>query len=100
MIEGVWASLLSLLGSLWRGCGGSAGAGVGGSGVLGGSRANEGAGVWDHKANTVIKDTIKDRGKGCPWARDRFRDHHHGKEKRHGDLGDLEWVGGWEHLHL
>lgn len=59
-----------------------------------------GAGVWDHKANTVIKDTIKDRGKGCPWARDRFRDHHHGKEKRHGDLGDLEWVGGWEHLHL
>ena len=59
-----------------------------------------GAGVWDNKANTVIKDTIKDRGKGCPWARDRVRDHHHGKDKRHGDLGDLEWVGGWEHLHL
>jgi serine/threonine protein kinase len=56
-----------------------------------------GAGVWDNKANTVIKDT---KGKGCPWARDRARDHNRGKEKRHGDFGDLEWVGGWEHLHL
>jgi len=59
-----------------------------------------GAGVWDKKANTVIKDTTKDKGKGCPWARDRVRDHHYGKEKRHGDIGDLEWVGGWESLHL
>jgi len=59
-----------------------------------------GAGVWDNKANTVIKDTTKDKGKGCPWARDRVRDHHYGKEKRHGDIGDLEWVGGWESLHL
>ena len=52
-----------------------------------------GAGVWDTKAITVIKETTKDRGKGCPWARDRARDHHHGKiERRHGDLGDLEWL--------
>jgi serine/threonine protein kinase len=58
-----------------------------------------GAGVWDNKANTVIKDTTKDKGRACPWARDRVRDHH-GKEKRHLDHGDLEWVGGWEHLHL
>jgi serine/threonine protein kinase len=56
-----------------------------------------GAGVWDNKANTVLKDT---KGKGSPWARDRARDHNRGKEKRHGDFGDLEWVGGWEHLHL
>jgi len=56
-----------------------------------------GAGVWDNKANTAVKDN---KGKGCPWARDRARDHNHGKEKRHGDFGDLEWVGGWEHLHL
>jgi serine/threonine protein kinase len=59
-----------------------------------------GAGVWDNKANTVIKDTTKDKGKGCPWARERVRDHQHGKEKRHGDVGDLEWVGGWDALHL
>jgi serine/threonine protein kinase len=53
-----------------------------------------GAGVWDNKANTVIKDT-KDRGNGCPWARSRVRDHH-GKEKRQVEIGDLEWVGSWD----
>jgi len=59
-----------------------------------------GAGVWDNKANTVIKDTTKDKGKGCPWARDRVRDHHYGKDKRQVEIGDQEWVGGWYDLHL
>lgn len=59
-----------------------------------------GAGVWDTKVNTVFKEMPKDRGKVCPWARDRVRDHHFGKERRHGDIGDLEWVGGWDALHL
>jgi len=54
-----------------------------------------GAGVWDNKMNSVVKE----RGKGCPWVRDGARDHHHGGKERH---GDLEWVGGWNesNLHL
>ena len=44
-----------------------------------------GAGVWDNKANNVIKD----KGKARPWTRDQVN---HGKEKRLGH--DLEWVGG------
>ncbi len=61
-----------------------------------------GVGVWDNKANTVFKDTGvgRDKGKGCPWARDRVRDHHHQGNKRPVDFGDLEWVGGWNDLHL
>jgi serine/threonine protein kinase len=53
-----------------------------------------GAGVWDNKVNTVIRE----RGKGCPWVRDGARDQHHGKDRH----GDLEWVGGWNdsNLHL
>lgn len=53
-----------------------------------------GAGVWDNKANSVIRE----RGKGCPWVRDSGRDQHHGKDRH----GDLEWVGGWNesNLHL
>jgi len=54
-----------------------------------------GAGVWDNKANTVFKD----KGRECPWARDRVRDHpQHRKDKR-ADLGDLE-LGAWTNLHL
>lgn len=68
-----------------------------------------GASVWDSKANNVIKDTGARAlhshtagNKVCPWSRDRVRDHHynHGKDKRQVDLGDLEWVGGWNDLHL
>jgi len=53
-----------------------------------------GAGIWDTKANTVIKE----KGKGCPWVRDRdrVRDHH----IRRSDHGDLEWVGGYNNLQL
>ncbi|KAM3073782.1 cAMP-dependent protein kinase catalytic subunit [Clarireedia jacksonii] len=55
-----------------------------------------GAGVWDNKSNIV-----KDKGRECPWARargrDHFRDHHQEKRKdkqhQQSDLGDLEWVG-------
>lgn len=53
-----------------------------------------GAGIWDSKANTVVK--VK--GKDCPWIRDKdhkARDHHTRRsQERQPDLGDLEWVGG------
>jgi len=55
-----------------------------------------GVGVWDNKVSTV-----KDKGKECPWAKDRARDHQEQrKDKQQVDLGDLEWVGGWHDLHL
>ena len=57
--------------------------------------AGFGAGVWDSKANTVIKD----KGKECPW--NRVRDHHDLRKSRAVvDQGDLEWVGGYQPLHL
>lgn len=57
-----------------------------------------GVGIWDNKAHHVVKD----KGyHGCPWARDRARDHHDPHHhKQRGDFGDLEWVGGWNDLHL
>jgi len=59
-----------------------------------------GAGIWDTKANNVNKD----KGKDCPWIREkdyRVRDHHRRSlERPPVDLGDLEWVGGWNNLHL
>jgi len=62
-----------------------------------------GAGIWDNKANTVIKDKSRD----CPWVKDRVRDHYEtrGKGKPYVDYGDLEWVdrhsvGGWNDFHL
>jgi len=68
-----------------------------------GSFTGFGAAVWDNKANTVIKD----KGKECPWVRDRVRDHYEqrGKGKNVVDHGDLEWVdrhsvGGWNDFHL
>ncbi|CZT05412.1 hypothetical protein WAI453_005038 [Rhynchosporium graminicola] len=62
---------------------------------LGFSGFGAGVGVC-HKLNTV-KDTTsaKDKGKGCPWAKE--KSHDHGVHKRH---GDLEWVGGFADLHL
>jgi len=60
---------------------------------LGNSFTGFGAGVWDHKGNGKMRE--------CPWVRD--RDHHapvqglhHRQEKKTADLGDLEWVGGWD----
>jgi len=54
-----------------------------------------GVGLWDNKANIVSKDKARE----CPWVR--VRDPH---EPRKGKLvrdhGDLEWVGGWNDLHL
>ncbi len=67
---------------------------------LGFSGFGAGVGVWD-KPNTVIKDIgARDKGKGCPWAKEKTRDQH--GYKRHGDhaVSDLEWVGGWHDLHL
>jgi len=49
-----------------------------------------GFGVWDNKANTVIKD----KGNGCPWARDRGRDHYERRNHKQRVEGDMEWVGG------
>jgi len=69
-----------------------------------------GAGVWDNKLHTV-----KDKGNGCPWGqvpRSRARDHplpaaprkeksrDKKQQQRNDDHGDLEWVGGWDSLHL
>ena len=55
-----------------------------------------GFGVWDNKANTVVKD----KGNGCPWARDRGRDHYERRNHKQRVEGDMEWVGGWHDLHL
>lgn len=67
--------------------------------------SNVGMGAWNQKSSPV-----KEKGKECPWARDRVRDHYHyehrkenwliTKENKRSDLGDLEWVGGWHDLHL
>ncbi|KAH6715316.1 kinase-like domain-containing protein [Leptodontidium sp. MPI-SDFR-AT-0119] len=61
---------------------------------LGFSGFGAGVGVWD-KLNTVKDTSAKDRGKGCPWAKEKNRDHH--GYRRH---GDLEWIGGFTDLHL
>jgi len=60
---------------------------------LGNSITGFGTGVWEHKGNGKTKE--------CPWLKD--RDHHvpsqglhHRQEKKTTDLGDLEWVGGWD----
>jgi len=61
-----------------------------------------GAGVWDNKANTVIKDTGAhgaSRTNGCPWGRDKVRDHH-GNHRQDNHASDLEWVGGWRDSHM
>jgi len=56
-----------------------------------------GAGVWDNKANSVVKDIgSRDKGKGCPWIRERVRENHHGKDTRQIPLGDLECGWGWD----
>ncbi|RDW89452.1 putative negative regulator of sexual conjugation and meiosis [Coleophoma cylindrospora] len=57
--------------------------------------AGFGSSVWDTKTNNV-----KDTGKGCPWSRDIKSKARDQESKRGKDLGDLEWVGGWHHLHL
>ncbi|KAI6714955.1 hypothetical protein JHW43_002462 [Diplocarpon mali] len=67
---------------------------------LGFSGFGVGIGVWD-KSNTVVKEMgAKDKGKACPWEKEKARDPH--CHKRHGELvnSDLEWVGGWNDLHL
>jgi serine/threonine protein kinase len=61
-----------------------------------------GVGVWDNKANSVIKDKAKDH---CPWVMDKVPYHHERRSKsKHHELSDLEWVGasGWDerNLHL
>lgn len=69
---------------------------------------------WDHNYNNnnnnKASGMLKERGGKEPRPRvwDRARDHHHHDEWRSkskpragGDLGDLEWVGGWsDHLHM
>jgi len=50
-----------------------------------------GQGVWDlkDKGNT-------NRTKGCPWSRDRDQHQENHRNPKGSDLGDLEWVGGWQ----
>ena len=55
-----------------------------------------GAGVWDSKANTVVKEKAKEV-KECPWIRDRTWDARRSRE-RLADA-DLEWVGGFGNNH-
>jgi len=57
-----------------------------------------GAAIWGTKANTVIND----KGKECPWRDHRVRDRHarRSRDRQQVDSGDLEWVGGWNNLHL
>lgn len=42
---------------------------------------------------------LQDRDKTCPWKKDKVRNYHTGRQRRRGNSGDLEWVGGWNHLH-
>lgn len=54
--------------------------------------AGFGTGFWDSK--------MSNKGKGCPWTKARDiqppRQHQYDAGAG-GDLGDLEWVGGWPH---
>lgn len=49
------------------------------------------AGVWDH-SNYQNKLGLKERAKDCPWNKGR---EWNWRRDRRGDLGDVEWVGGW-----
>jgi len=61
-----------------------------------------GTGVWEFgKMNSSNVNTSSHnigRAKGCPWARDRDYVHEkqHIRKEKSSDLGDLEWVGGWQ----
>jgi len=51
-----------------------------------------GAGVWDFKDKAN-----NSRTRVCPWVKDRDHQHYQNHRKDRGsDLGDLEWVGGWQ----
>lgn len=56
-----------------------------------------GAGVWDFKDKAN-----NNRTRVCPWVKDRDHQHYHHyqnhRKQRGRDLGDLEWVGGWQDL--
>lgn len=60
-----------------------------------------GTGAWDcgkaHSPN-VNAYSHQPRAKGCPWVRDRDHvyDKQHSRKDKTSDLGDLEWVGGWQ----
>ncbi|KAH8600871.1 kinase-like domain-containing protein [Bisporella sp. PMI_857] len=55
--------------------------------------------IWDNKVNAVVKD----KGRECPWVRNRASDTR-SKVKLPAGHGDLEWVGGhiggWNDFHL
>lgn len=53
-----------------------------------GYKSNE-AGVWDH--STTLRSGLKERVKESPAGKGRDSNWRH----RRGDLGDIEWVGGW-----
>lgn len=60
-----------------------------------------GTGAWDcpktHSSN-VHPYSHHSKAKGCPWVRDRdhIHDKQHSRKDKISDLGDLEWVGGWQ----
>lgn len=50
-----------------------------------------GHGVWDFKDKAQ-----NNRTRVCPWSRDRDQHKQNHRKDKSSDLGDLEWVGGWQ----
>jgi serine/threonine protein kinase len=50
-----------------------------------------GAGVWDFRDKAH-----NHRTRACPWVKDRDQHFQNHRKDRGSDLGDLEWVGGWQ----
>jgi hypothetical protein len=70
-----------------------------------GYNTSYGAGVWDHNTSHIknnnnhhhpFKWSGKERANECPW--NKHREWTWRREKR-SDLGDVEWVGGWQEAH-
>lgn len=57
-----------------------------------------GTGVWDHGHGVFANNhkLHRERSKECPW--NRGRDWHYWRRERR-QVGDLEWVGGWQESH-
>jgi len=64
-----------------------------------------GAGVWDHgqniqnNYNTLAhhSKTTRERSRECPW--NKGRDWNYWRREKRANLGDVEWVGGWQEAH-
>jgi serine/threonine protein kinase len=54
-----------------------------------------GHGIWEHNNHNYKWN--KERAKECPW--NKGRDRAQCRRDRRTDLGDVEWVGGWQEAH-